>query len=41
VGQAAVKRIPLNDPARGTRDLVGTLLEEAVSVDALVSRLSA
>lgn len=41
VGQAAVKRIPLNDPARGTRDLVGTLLEEVESVDALVSRLSA
>ena len=41
VGQTAVKRIPLNEPARGTRDLVGTLIEEAESVDALVSRLSA
>lgn len=41
VGQAAVKRIPLNDPARGTRDLVGTLLDEAESAEALVSRLSA
>ncbi len=41
VGQAAVKRIPLNDPARGTRELVGTLLDEADSAEALVSRLSA
>jgi proteasome accessory factor A len=41
VGEAAVKRIPLNEPARGTRDLVGSLLEEAESADALVSRLSA
>jgi proteasome accessory factor A len=41
VGQAAVKRIPLNDPARGTRDLVGALLDDAESAEALVSRLSA
>ncbi len=41
VGQAAVKRIPLNDPTRGTRDLVGTLMDEAESAEALVSRLSA
>lgn len=41
VGQAAVKRIPLNEPSRGTRDLVGALLDEAESAEALVSRLSA
>jgi proteasome accessory factor A len=41
VGQAAVKRIPLNDPTRGTRDLVGTLMDETESAEALVSRLSA
>jgi proteasome accessory factor A len=41
VGQAAVKRIPLNEPSRGTRDLVGALLDETESAEALVSRLSA
>jgi proteasome accessory factor A len=41
VGQSAVKRIPINEPARGTRDLVGTLLDEVESAEALVARLSA
>jgi proteasome accessory factor A len=41
VGQAVVKRIPLNEPARGTKALVGALLDESDTVEALVSRLSA
>lgn len=41
VGESAVKRIPLNEPARGTRDLVGSLLDEVESAEGLVSRLSA
>ena len=41
VGQSAVKRIPINEPARGTRALVGTLLDEVESVEMLVARLSA
>jgi proteasome accessory factor A len=41
VGQAVVKRIPLNEPARGTKELVGGLLDESDTVESLVSRLSA
>jgi proteasome accessory factor A len=40
-GQAVVKRLPLNEPARGTKALVGGLLSEADTVDGLLSRLSA
>lgn len=40
VGQAAVKRIPLNEPSRGTKELVEALLDQTDSVEALVSRLS-
>jgi len=41
VGQAVVKRIPLNEPARGTQALVGALLDESDTAEALVARLSA
>jgi proteasome accessory factor A len=41
VGHDTVKRIPINEPARGTRDLVGALLDEVESAEALVARLRA
>jgi proteasome accessory factor A len=41
IGDAAVKRIPINEPARGTRDRVGALLDDVESAAELVSRLSA
>ncbi|MFZ5863548.1 MAG: depupylase/deamidase Dop [Nitrospirota bacterium] len=41
VGQSAVKRIPINEPGRGTRALIGALLDDVESAEALVARLSA
>lgn len=41
VGGTVVKRIPLNEPLRGTKDLVGTLVNESETVEMLVARLSA
>jgi proteasome accessory factor A len=39
-GDAAVKRIPMTEPARGTRKLVGEILERADSVTDLLERLA-
>jgi proteasome accessory factor A len=39
-GDAAVKRIPMAEPARGTRKLVGEILERADSVTDLLERLA-
>jgi proteasome accessory factor A len=39
-GDAAVKRIPMAEPARGTRKLVGEILERADSVKDLLERLA-
>jgi len=39
-GAAAVKRIPMTEPARGTRKLVGEILERADSVTDLLERLA-
>ncbi|MEO5656337.1 MAG: depupylase/deamidase Dop [Nitrospiria bacterium] len=41
VGNTVVKRIPLNEPSRGTKDLVGALVDESETVEMLVARLSA
>jgi proteasome accessory factor A len=39
VGERTLKRVPLLDPARGTRDLVGHLLDEATDPADLVRLL--
>jgi proteasome accessory factor A len=39
-GEAAVKRLPMADPARGTRKLVGEILERSDSVAELMERLA-
>ena len=39
-GEAAVKRLPMADPARGTRKLVGEILERSDSVAELLERLT-
>ena len=39
-GGAAVKRIPMLEPARGTQKLVGEMLERSVSVSDLLDRLA-
>jgi len=40
-GEASVKKIPMAEPARGTRKLVGEVLEHSDSVAELLERLSA
>ena len=39
-GEAAVKRLPMADPARGTRKLVGEILERSDSATELMERLA-
>jgi proteasome accessory factor A len=39
-GEAAVKRLPMADPSRGTRKLVGEILERSDSVAELMERLA-
>jgi len=39
-GEATVKRIPMSEPARGTRKLVGEILERSDSVAELLERLA-
>jgi proteasome accessory factor A len=39
-GEASVKRVPMAEPARGTRKLVGEVLEHSDSVAELLERLS-
>jgi proteasome accessory factor A len=39
-GESAVKRIPMIEPARGTRKLVGDILERCDSVAELLERLA-
>jgi len=39
-GDAAVKRIPMAEPARGTEKLVGEILERSDSVADLLERLA-
>ena len=39
-GEATVKRLPMADPARGTRKLVGEILERSDSVAELLERLA-
>lgn len=39
-GQGSIKKVPLMDPWKGTRDLVGPLLEEASSAEALVNLIA-
>jgi proteasome accessory factor A len=39
-GEAAVKRLPMADPARGTRKLVGEILERSDTVAELMERLA-
>jgi proteasome accessory factor A len=40
-GEAAVKKIPMAEPSRGTRKLVGEILERSETVAELLERLSA
>lgn len=40
IGNGAIKKIPLLDPLKGSRDLVGPLLDKAESVDALLTMIS-
>jgi proteasome accessory factor A len=40
-GEATVKKIPMSEPARGTRKLVGEILERSDSVAELLERLAA
>ena len=39
-GEAAVKKIPMAEPARGTRKLVGEILERSDTVAELLERLT-
>ena len=39
-GNTTIKRIPLMDPMRGTRELTGELLEGVTTADQLLDRLS-
>ena len=39
-GEAAVKRLPMSDPARGTRKLVGEILDRSDSAAELMERLA-
>jgi proteasome accessory factor A len=39
-GEATVKKIPMSEPARGTRKLVGEILERSDSVADLLERLA-
>jgi hypothetical protein len=39
-GEATVKRLPMADPARGTRKLVGEILERSDTVAELMERLA-
>ncbi|MFQ5579863.1 MAG: depupylase/deamidase Dop [Nitrospiria bacterium] len=39
-GNGAIKKIPLLDPLKGSRDLVGPLLDKAESVEALLNMIS-
>jgi proteasome accessory factor A len=39
-GESSVKRIPMAEPARGTRKLVGEVLEHSDSVAELLERLA-
>jgi proteasome accessory factor A len=39
-GESTVTRVPMSDPARGTRKLVGDVLERSDSVAELLARLA-
>jgi proteasome accessory factor A len=41
VGNTTLKKIPLMDPHRGTRDLTGGLIDAVETVDALIEKLKA
>ncbi len=41
VGNTTIKKVPLNDPYRGTQPLTGGLLDAVESVDALIEKLKA
>jgi len=40
LGNGSIKRIPLLDPLKGSRDLVGPILDKAESVEALLNMIS-
>ena len=40
LGSGGIKKIPLLDPLKGSRDLVGPLLDEAESVEALLAMIA-
>lgn len=39
-GQRALQRVPMLEPLRGTKDAVGTLVEDAESIEALLASLA-
>jgi proteasome accessory factor A len=41
IGNAAIKKVPLMEPLRGTEALTKDLLDESETVDALLGKLKA